>query len=53
MFTFSTDPSFTAAGVHIGVTEVFFPDRSRWDLPAFDRLKERELAASPSMRSRF
>ena len=45
MFTFCADPSFTAAGVHIGVTEAFFPDRSRWDLPAFDRLKERELAA--------
>ena len=45
MFTFCAHPSFTAAGVHMGVTEALFPDRSRWDLPAFDGLKERELAA--------
>ena len=45
MFTFSTDPNFAGAGFHIGVTEAVFPPKSRWDMAAFDELKERELAA--------
>ena len=45
MFTFHVDPSFTQAGVPFGVTEAVFPDKSQWDLAAFDALKEQELAA--------
>ena len=45
MFNFHADPSFSEAGIPFGVTEAVFPDSSRWDLPAFEALKERELAA--------
>lgn len=45
MFAFRADPSFTDAGFHIGVVEALFPERSKWDMAAFDALKERELTA--------
>lgn len=45
MLEIRADPSFTEADVPFGVTEAVFSEKSRWDMAAFDALKERELAA--------
>lgn len=50
MLTMKKDPSFTEKQVPFAVLAVHFPDRDRWDLNAFEKLKETELAG---IRSRF
>lgn len=44
MFNIKADPSFVEKNVRFGVLEVTFPPREEWDIPAFDAMKEEEIA---------